>query len=113
MGAYNLHIETQKYDLDHFVLFSSSTILFGSPGQAAYVAANRYMDALIAYRHRLGLNGMAIQWGTVSDVGLAASAENRSDRLKEEGVAPLTPQECTEIFDIIAPLGEPVVGAFR
>lgn len=113
MGAYNLHLETQKYDLDHFVLFSSSTILFGSPGQAAYVAANKYMDALVQYRHRLGLNGLAIQWGTVSDVGLAASAENRSDRLKEEGVAPLTPQECTEIFDIVAPLGEPVVGAFR
>lgn len=113
LGAYNLHITTQAYDLDHFVLFSSSTILFGSPGQAAYVAANRYMDALVAYRQRLGLSGTAIQWGTVSDVGLAASAENRSERLKEEGIAPLTPEECTQLYDMIVQSDAAVAGAFR
>lgn len=113
LGAYNLHITSQAYELDHFVLFSSSTILFGSPGQAAYVAANRYMDALVEYRQRLGLSGTSIQWGTVSDVGLAASAENRSERLKEEGVAPLTPEECTQLYDVIAQSDVTVAGAFR
>lgn len=113
LGAYNLHIEAQAFDLDHFVLFSSSTILFGSPGQSAYVAANRYMDALVEYRQRMGLPGTSIQWGTVSDVGLAASAENRSERLREEGIAPLTPAECTELYDVIAQSDVSVAGAFR
>ncbi|MCO5231227.1 MAG: SDR family NAD(P)-dependent oxidoreductase [Chitinophagales bacterium] len=113
LGAYNLHITTQAYDLEHFVLFSSSTILFGSPGQAAYVAANKYMDALVEHRERLGLGGLSIQWGTVSDVGLAASADNRSERLEEEGVAPLSPKECTDWFDVITQMDIPVVGAFR
>jgi acyl transferase domain-containing protein/NADPH:quinone reductase-like Zn-dependent oxidoreductase/acyl carrier protein len=113
LGAYNLHLATQAHEIEHFVLFSSSTILFGSPGQAAYVSANRYMDALVAYRQRAGLPGLAIQWGTVSDVGLAASAENRSDRLKEEGIAPLSPQECTQIFDQLYTNDAPIVGAFR
>ncbi|HUH72972.1 MAG TPA: SDR family NAD(P)-dependent oxidoreductase [Chitinophagales bacterium] len=113
LGSYNLHLVTQAHEIEHFVLFSSSTILFGSPGQAAYVSANRYMDALVAYRQRAGLPGLAIQWGTVSDVGLAASAENRSDRLKEEGIAPLTPQECTQIFDQVYTNDAPIVGAFR
>lgn len=113
LGAYNLHLVTQAHEIEHFVLFSSSTILFGSPGQAAYVSANRYMDALVAYRQRAGLPGLAIQWGTVSDVGLAASAENRSERLAEEGIAPLTPQECTQIFDQLYTNDAPIVGAFR
>lgn len=114
LGAYNLHIESQAYDIKHFVLFSSSTILFGSPGQAAYVAANSYMDALALYRERLGLAATSIQWGTVSDVGLAASAENRSDRLLEEGVAPSTPLEIVEMFELITQqVDESVVGAFK
>ncbi|MCZ2392966.1 MAG: SDR family NAD(P)-dependent oxidoreductase [Chitinophagales bacterium] len=113
LGAYNLHITTQAYDLDYFVLFSSSTILFGSPGQSAYVAANMYMDALVEHRQRMGLGGMSIQWGTVSDIGLAASAENRSNRLEEEGVAPLSPIECTEWFDKMIQMDIPVIGAFR
>lgn len=113
LGAFNLHIASQAYDLEHFVLFSSSTILFGSPGQAAYVSANHYMDALVKYRERLGLVGKAIQWGTVSDVGLAASSENRSDRLADEGIAPLSPAETTELFDLISMLDNSVVGAFR
>lgn len=113
LGAYNLHITSQAYELDHFVLFSSSTILFGSPGQAAYVAANRYMDAIVGYRQRMGLTGTSIQWGTVSDVGLAASVQNRSERLKAEGVAPLTPEECTQLYDMIAQSDLSVAGAFR
>ncbi len=113
LGAYNLHILSQAYELKHFVLFSSSTVLFGSPGQAAYVAANHYMDALIKYRERLGLTGTAVQWGTVSDIGLAASADNRSNRLEEEGISPLTPEETTTIFDLTQTLDQNVIGAFR
>jgi acyl transferase domain-containing protein/NADPH:quinone reductase-like Zn-dependent oxidoreductase/acyl carrier protein len=112
-GAYQLHEATKHLSLDHFVLFSSSTILFGSPGQAAYVAANSYMDALAQYRQSKGMAALSIQWGTVSDVGLAAAAGNRADRLSEEGVAPLSPEECTELFDRLSETDLSLAGAFR
>jgi hypothetical protein len=35
----------------------------GNPGQAAYVAANSFLDALAAYRQSLGLNGTSLQLG--------------------------------------------------
>ena len=113
LGAYNLHLLSQKYTLDYFVLFSSSTILFGSPGQAAYVAANNYMDALVQYRKRIGLPGLSVQWSTVSDVGLAASAQNRLERLQKEGVSPISTTELTDLLDRIAGMDKSVVGAFK
>lgn len=112
-GAYHLHAATQQLSLDHFILFSSSTILFGSPGQTAYVAANSYMDALAEYRRKNGLPALSIQWGTVADVGLAAAAGNRADRLSDEGVAPLSPAECTVLLELAYLQKKPVMGAFR
>ncbi|MCO5249214.1 MAG: SDR family NAD(P)-dependent oxidoreductase [Chitinophagales bacterium] len=113
LGAYNLHIVSQPYEVEHFVLFSSSTILFGSPGQMAYVAANKYMDALAQYRNRMGLPAQSVQWGTISEIGLAASETNRLDRLKEEGVAPVNPRECISLLDKILQSDQIVSGAFR
>lgn len=112
-GVWNLNLVSKNLDLDYFVLFSSSTILFGSPGQTAYVAANAYMDALARKRKQEGKAALAIQWGTVAEVGLAAAAGNRADRLSDEGIAPLMPAECVEIFEAIISKDIPVVGAFR
>jgi acyl carrier protein len=112
-GAWNLDQLSKNLDLDYFVLFSSSTILFGSPGQTAYVAANAYMDALARKRKQEGKAALAIQWGTVAEVGLAAAAGNRADRLSDEGIAPLMPAECLEIFEAVVSKDIPVIGAFK
>jgi NAD(P)-dependent dehydrogenase (short-subunit alcohol dehydrogenase family)/acyl carrier protein len=112
-GAWNLDQLSKNLDLDYFVLFSSSTILFGSPGQTAYVAANAYMDALARKRKQEGKAALAIQWGTVAEVGLAAAAGNRADRLSDEGIAPLMPAECLEIFEALVSKDIPVIGAFK
>lgn len=112
-GAWYLHELTHAMDLDFFVLFSSSALLFGSPGQAAYVAANAYLDQLAATRKMQGLEALSINWGTVSDVGLAAEADNRADRLAEEGVLSLSPNECIDIYATIADVPSSSIGAFR
>ncbi len=99
VGAWNLHMLTRKLpELDFFVMYSSAASLLGNPGQANYVAANAFLDALARHRHSLGLPALAIGWGVFSGVGLAASEDIRGARLASRGVIALTPEDGVEIF---------------
>lgn len=68
-GAWNLHVHTRETPLDHFVLVSSATTSIGNPGQAAYVAANLYLESLAALRRAEGLPATSISLGAIRDVG--------------------------------------------
>ncbi|HEX4355251.1 MAG TPA: SDR family NAD(P)-dependent oxidoreductase, partial [Polyangiales bacterium] len=64
-----------EFGLELLVLFSSTSVLIGPPGQADYVAANAFMDAYAESRRgRPGPLTVAIQWGVWRDVGMAAEA---------------------------------------
>ena len=80
-GADNLDQLTRGLKLDYFVLYSSATTLIGNPGQAAYVAANGYMEGLARRRRRAGLPALAIAWGAIEDVGVLARSEGTRDAL--------------------------------
>ncbi|MFE6864097.1 SDR family NAD(P)-dependent oxidoreductase [Nocardia sp. NPDC057668] len=92
-GARHLDALTADDPLDLFVLFSSVSALIGNPGQAAYAAANTYLDALAVARRYDGRPGLSIQWGFFADVGLAAAAEHRSARLIEHGISSFSTAE--------------------
>ena len=72
-GALRLHEATLAKDLDWWVGFSSIVSLLGSPGQAAYAAANAWVDGLVTARQAAGLPAIAINWGQWADVGLAST----------------------------------------
>ncbi len=62
-GSYNLHLFTEKIDLDFFILFSSVAAITGNPGQANYAAANFFMDTLAEMRMKQNLPATSINWG--------------------------------------------------
>ncbi|CAL8127801.1 unnamed protein product [Orchesella dallaii] len=73
-GTYNLHILTETLPLQFFVVHSSIAATFGNFGQSNYSAANVFMEALMAKRRWMGLQGMAVSWGQWN-AGLAENME--------------------------------------
>ncbi|KPU61416.1 zinc-binding dehydrogenase family protein [Pseudomonas fluorescens] len=81
-GAQYLHELTAHLPLDFFVLFSSATTLFGNPGQANYVAANHWLEALARHRLALGLPATSVLWGAIDDAGFLARNQDIKDALQ-------------------------------
>jgi acyl transferase domain-containing protein/acyl carrier protein len=98
-GAWNLHEASSRSPLDFFALFSSSSALFGSPGQANYSAANAFLDGLAAFRHARGKVATSIGWGAWGEVGMAARmSDAQRSRLSRLGSGFIAPAEALEAF---------------
>ncbi|WP_300273093.1 type I polyketide synthase [Halomonas sp.] len=82
-GARHLDALTRSDSLDFFVMYSSATTLFGNPGQASYVAANHWLEALAAARRARGLPATCLRWGAIEDVGFLARNTRTRDALQE------------------------------
>ncbi|WP_079149059.1 type I polyketide synthase [Streptomyces agglomeratus] len=109
-GARNLDAATTGDPLDFFVLFSSAAALVGNAGQAAYAAANAYLDTLAESRRRRGLTALSVQWGPFTGVGLAASDEQRGARLEERGMGGFPPGEAWSALVRMLDRDQPVTG---
>lgn len=96
IGGWNLHHETLDRPLDHFVLFSSLSSIFGHAGQANYSAANALLDGLTHYRRSLGRPSLVINWGHLGEVGYLAQRQRLGERLQRQGVFPFTVQQAVD-----------------
>lgn len=107
-GAETLDRLTREMSLDLFVVYSSATTLVGNPGQTAYVAANCYLEALMAERRRAGKPGLAVAWGAISDAGYltrdAKTGAILSDRL---GSSAITAREAFQGLEMALAAADP------
>jgi hypothetical protein len=101
-GAWNLHSLTKDKQLDFFVMFSSTSGIFGSAGQSNYSAGNTFLDALAAYRQKLGLPAQSLAWGLWKQDGKGMTS-HLSDvdiaRIKNLGSIALTKEEGVKLLD--------------
>ncbi|MFF8382070.1 amino acid adenylation domain-containing protein [Streptomyces kanasensis] len=113
-GAWTLHRITADHPVTSFVTFSSVNGWFGGAMNAAYAAANAYVDALALYRRSLGLPAQSLAWsmwrerGMSRGYGLTALTEARGYRLLDAPAA-------LRSFDLARTLDEPhlLIGADR
>ncbi|QEU90081.1 type I polyketide synthase [Streptomyces kanamyceticus] len=92
VGARHLHELLADRTLDAFVVFSSISGVWGSGGQAAYGAANAYLDALAEHRRAAGLPATAVAWGPWADGGMVANAgQDAGAQLKRRGLPSMAP----------------------
>ncbi|WP_261717704.1 type I polyketide synthase [Streptomyces sp. FZ201] len=100
-AALNLHELTRDEDLAFFVLYSSASGVFGSPGQANYAAANTYLDALAHHRRAHGLPATSLAWGYWAETSALTSGigEEEQARMAQGGMLPLSTERGLEVFD--------------
>nr|WP_307793499.1 SDR family NAD(P)-dependent oxidoreductase [Amycolatopsis sp. MtRt-6] len=90
-GARHLDDLLADRPLDAFVLFSSIAGVWGSGGQAAYAAANAFLDALAHQRRARGLTATSVAWGPWAGEGMAADSRV-AGHLRERGLVPMDPE---------------------
>jgi acyl transferase domain-containing protein/aryl carrier-like protein len=98
-GTWNLHVQTTRYPLDFFIMFSSVASVLGHAGQANDAAANAFLDAMAWYRRASGLPALAVNWGYLGEVGYVARRTELGERLERHGLLSLTARQALTLLE--------------
>ncbi|KDA01425.1 type I polyketide synthase [Hyphomonas oceanitis] len=105
-GAKNLLKASRHAPLDWFVLFSSSSAMFGGPGQANYAGANAWLDGLASYGRAAGKPITSIGWGAWGEVGMAARlSDSVRERWERIGLGQIAPEEGLDAMERVVGKG--------
>jgi NAD(P)-dependent dehydrogenase (short-subunit alcohol dehydrogenase family)/acyl carrier protein len=95
-GTWVLHRLGRDLPLDFFVLFSSTTALWGSRGLAHYAAANHFLDAFAHHRRAQGLPVLSVDWGTWDEMRVASTEER--EVVASSGLDPMPSDRALELL---------------
>jgi thioesterase domain-containing protein/acyl carrier protein len=98
IGAWNLHVATLSCRLEHFVCFSSFSVVAGAPRQSAYNAGNAFLGGLAHYRHSAGLPALTVDWGGLRGAGFIERNQKTAQYLEKIGYRVFHVDEALEIF---------------
>jgi NADP-dependent 3-hydroxy acid dehydrogenase YdfG/acyl carrier protein len=113
LGALNLDSATRDIPLDFFVMLSSVSALVGNVGQGSYGAANAFLDGFAHYRRSRGLPAIAINWGALAEVGVAARNPQAEKIINAAGVHSLHVDHALYALEQALTLNLPQVGIFH
>jgi len=100
LGGWNLHQQTATCPLDHFVLFSSLSSVFGHAGQGNYAAANAFLDLLAHHRRARGQRCLTVNWGYLGEVGYLAERRQLGERLERQGVLSFSVRQALDALNL-------------
>lgn len=96
-----------------FVVFSSSvSALVGNPGQAAYVAANAFLDGLARSLRAEGIPAHSINWGALGETGVVARSASLAKLLEAGGITPLDNHRVFAALDALLRVERAQTGVF-
>lgn len=99
IGAQNLHSALGNMPLDFFIMTSSVSSIFGTPGQANYAAANSYLDALARHRVKRGNPAISVVLPMVLGVGVVAENAGLEDSLTRKGMYGIDEEHLLQSFE--------------
>ncbi len=79
-------VDTVGASLRQVVLFSSAASVLGTIAQSVYAGANFYLDQYAAHLRNKGITAIAVAWGNIGEIGLAAADTRRGKQLAENGI---------------------------
>lgn len=99
-GALALHTLFPPGTLDFLALFSSAGHLLGLPGQAAYGAANAFLDGLARHRRAAGDTAVtSYAWTSWRGLGMSTSSVLIDGELAARGTADITLREAFRVWE--------------
>ena len=96
-AAWHLH----ELTTGPLVLFSSLAGTLGNPGQAAYSAANAFLDGLAAHRRARGLPALSLAWGLWAEESTITGTLGEAElvRMRRGGLVPMPTPEALDLLD--------------
>ncbi|KAI1134071.1 putative FSP1 [Hypoxylon sp. FL0543] len=110
-GAWCLHKQFEKTNLDFFIMVSSVIGIIGLASQSNYSASGSYQDALARWRVARGLPGVSIDLCAVKTVGYVSETAGVAARVQKAGSMLIDDNQVLKVLEsaILAPYDPQII----